>query len=66
MSTEYKDNIGGRVLIDWGINGVLEARIIEVSPSGKWAKIKAERFTDWVEAWNHEIKEVLNPVPPAP
>ena len=66
MSNEYKANVGKRVLIDWGIRSLCEVRILEVSPSGERAKIKADNFTDWIECWRHDIKEVLETQIPTP
>lgn len=71
---KYKDNVGNRVLIDWGISGLLEVRILEVSPSGDRAKIKSDGHTEWIKVWQHDIVEVLpenrpwfdRSTPPAP
>lgn len=59
MSTEYKDNVGKRVLINWGIGDMIEAKVLEVSPSGYSVKIKTDTSTYWVKCFRHEIVEVL-------
>lgn len=59
MSNEYKDNVGKRVLIEWGIRNLLEVRILEVAPSGVRAKIKGDNIVQWVNTFQHEIIEVL-------
>ncbi len=63
-STEYKDNVGKRVLIEWGIMGMLEVVVLEVSPSGENAKIKTPNHTEWVKCYSHDIIEVLPEVSP--
>lgn len=64
MSTEYKDNVGKRVLVEWGVSGILEVKILEVSPSGHNAKIQSANHTEWVKCYRHDIIEVLPEAPP--
>lgn len=62
MSTNekaYREALGKRVLLEWGIRSLLECVIVEVSPSGERAKIKTDAGTQWVDVWQHDIKEVL-------
>lgn len=59
MSTSYSDNVGNRLLIDWGISGVLEVLVMEVSPSGVFAKIQGPNHIEWVRYDQHDIVEVL-------
>lgn len=59
MSKEYKDLVGKRVLIEWGISSMIEVKILEVSPSGFNVKIKSANHTEWVKSFKHDIIEVL-------
>ena len=59
MKHEYKDNVGKRALIEWGISGMIEVKIIEVSPSGFHAKIQSHNHTEWVPCYKHDILEIL-------
>jgi len=63
-SKEYKDNVGKRVLIEWGIMGMLEVTVLEVSPSGENVKIKTPNHIEWVNCYKHDIIEVLPEVSP--
>jgi hypothetical protein len=65
MSAEYKDNVGKRLLIEWGISGVIEVLVLEVSPSGNLVKIQAPNHTEWVRTYKHDIIEVLPDTPAA-
>jgi len=65
---EFKDLIGKRVLIKrrWWVDDLTltEAKIVEISPSGKYVKFEIYRpdgstFYDWREAYRFEIVEVL-------
>jgi len=65
---EFKDLIGKRVLIKrrWRADDLTltEAKIVEISPSGKYVKFEIYRpdgstFCDWKEAYRFEIVEVL-------
>ena len=65
---EFKDLIGKRVLIKrrWRADDLTltEAKIVEISPSGKYVKFEIYRpdgstFYDWREVYRFEIVEVL-------
>jgi len=64
----FRDLIGKRVLIKrrWWVGdlSLTEAKIVEISPSGKYVKFEIYRpdgstFCDWKEAYRFEIVEVL-------
>lgn len=59
MSANYQDNVGKRVLIEWGIRGMIEVKILEVAPSGNHAKIQSANHTEWIQCWRHDIIENL-------
>lgn len=63
MSTQYKGIVGKRALIEWGIRGMLEVRVLEVSPSGERVKIQGPNHIEWKRCDEHEIIEILEDSP---
>ena len=59
--------LGKRVLVVSKLNAIIglttfpsEAEVVEVSPSGKYVKLRFERTTTWVKADEYVVLEVLD------
>jgi len=68
--TDWNKFISHRVLIKenpaFCVNKIIEAEVIEVSPSGKYVKLRIGDSTTWVPANRYEIVEDLGVPPPTP
>ena len=59
---EWKDAVGKKVLIrEVGKGQILEVYVVELSPSGKYAKIRRDwAFEKWIDTGDYVILEVLD------
>ena len=59
--TDWKELIGKRVLIKEKLPSysIIEATVVEVSPSGNYVKFKFGNMYDWHKADEFEVVEVL-------
>jgi len=60
--TEWKELVGKRVLIrNYSTWKIIEAKVVEVSPSGKFVKLKyPDDTTEWKSTDSIYLEEVLD------